>query len=101
MKYAIAIIPENKEIALKVLDSLGGDEILFSFPPTVQYRDITIYSIPVLNQQGVLNKQKFFICTDTDIVEIEGIALVPVNSKEEGKKKIAALEQIIVWQNGE
>lgn len=100
MKYAIAIIPENREIALKILDSLGGDEILFSFPPTVQYRDIAIYSIPVMNQDGMRSKHKFFICTDTDIVEIEGIALVPINSKEEGERKIATLEKIIVWQNG-
>ncbi|WP_187648746.1 hypothetical protein [Nitrosophilus labii] len=102
MKYAIIISPNNREINLKKIEPLTSDnnENFFSFTSSIAFvDDFPIFNFPMLNEQGKQSNKKFFLCTDSDIVEVEGIAIIPIPNKTIAPTLIDKLKDMIEWQN--
>ena len=101
MKYAIMIIPDNKEIELRTIESTDGnaeDSFFSMLLPITDIDDFSVYSLPMLNSQGGRSGQKFFLCTQDDIIEIEGIAVVPIPDKSIAQELINKLQNMVEWQ---
>jgi len=101
MKYAIMITPDNKEIELRTIESTDGnaeDSFFSMLLPITNIDQFSVYSLPMLNSQGGQSGQKFFLCTHNDIIEIEGVAVIPIPDKSVAQELINKLRNMIEWQ---
>ena len=94
-------IPE-KEIRLGEMKSVdeNDDRTLFSFPKIADIEDgISVYAFPFMDMKSgnVVNK-KCFICTDNDIIEIEGMGFIPFNDVDKAIEYMEKLKDMIVWE---
>ena len=101
MKYAITITPDDKEIELRTMESTNGnaEDSLFSMlSPITDVDGLSVYSLPVLDSRGWRSGRKFFLCTRDDIIEIEGMAVVPLPDKSAAQGLIDKLRNMVEWQ---
>ena len=101
MKYAIMIIPDSKEIELRTIESTdeNAEDFFFSMlSPIANIDDFPVFSLPLLNAQGEKGSEKFFLCTSNDIIEIEGIAIIPIINTIVAQGLIDKLKDMIEWQ---
>jgi hypothetical protein len=96
----ISINAFDKEIKLGRMESLGRQSPLSSFHKLADLEDgIFLYALPFVDMKsGKEVSSKCFICTEDDIIETEGIGLIPFDNKDKAILYMDKLETMIEWQ---
>ena len=96
----ISINAIEKEIKLGRMDSLDESNPLSSFRKKADIEDgVPLYILPLMDSKsGKMTSAKCFICTDNDIIETEGIGLIPFDDEDNAVAYMDKLETMIEWQ---
>ena len=98
--YVISINAIDRTVNLgtmRTIDDTGKQEI--SYPNVVELEDgIILCSAPMMSSKGEIVKQRCFICTNNDIVEMEGIGFIAMNSEKEAINYMKKLQGMIEWE---
>ncbi len=97
----ISINAIEKEIKLGRMNSLDESNPLSSFRKKVDIEDgVPLYILPFMDlKSGKMTSAKCFICTDSDIIETEGIGLIPFDDEDNAVAYMDRLETMIEWQH--
>lgn len=96
----ISINAFDKKIKLGRMESLNGQNPLASFHKLADLEDeVFLYALPFVDMKsGKEVGSKCFICTEKDIIETEGIGLIPFDNKDKAILYMNKLETMIEWQ---
>ncbi|WP_457744383.1 hypothetical protein [Sulfurimonas sp.] len=96
----ISINPLAKQIKFGEMESLDKKSFFQSFLKIADLEvGVSLYALPFMDMQsGNMVNKKCFICTDNDIVETEGIGLIPFADKDKAMMYMEKLKKMIEWQ---
>jgi len=96
----VSINTFNKEIKLGRMESFDGRSPLASFYKLADLEDgVSLYALPFVDMKsGKEVSSKCFICTEDDIIETEGIGLIPFDNEDKAILYMDKLEAMIEWQ---
>lgn len=97
----ISINALEKTIKLGRMDALDQSSLLSSFPKVVNLEDgVCLYSLPLMDlKSGEMVSSKCFICTNDDIIETEGVGMIPFENNDKASLYMNKLEKMIEWQH--
>jgi len=96
----ISINAFDKKIKLGRMESLDGRSPLASFRKLADLEDgVCLYAMPLIDMKsGKKISNNCFICTEDDIIETEGIGLIPFDNKDKAILYMDKLKTMIEWQ---
>lgn len=98
--YVVSINAIEKSIELgemRLLDETNRDKI--HYPRGVEIEEgIFLCSAPFMSSKGEIVKKKCFICTDNDIVEMEGVGFIEFDSQKRAREYMQKLKKMIEWE---
>lgn len=97
----ITINALHGEIKAGEIEVLDDRKEIFADPYKVADIEdgISLYALPLFDMQsGDMASKKYFICTDNDIIESNGMGYIPFTNREEAAAYISRLEKMIELQ---
>ena len=98
--YVISINAIERTIGLGTMRSLDDSYTKERrCPNAVEIEDgVLLCSAPMMSNKGEILKKRCFICTNNDIVEMEGVGFIEMDSEEKARAYMKRLEGMIEWE---
>jgi hypothetical protein len=96
----ISINTLEKQIKFGEMESLDKKSTFDIFPKVAELEEgVYLYAMPFMDMKsGNMVNKKCFICTDCDIIETEGMGLIPFDDVDKATAYMEKLEKMIEWQ---